>query len=296
MPVEGSVTYDFSGCGSSGGGGTGGGGNPGSGGGSVGSPGGGWNPGGGGGSTPSNPIWSNPIKNHRNLFDLVKVDIGFNTGNTNKNLNVLKGIVDNNLQTLYSKASDTQEHGYIFSKQKKNGKYVSVANQTPLPLKTGSVWALNIESAIDNAINTGLLHAHTNKHTIIRENNTETKAVPMFSHSDLQAVFRLGIKKNPTTEKELYDLFVGLMTSESLYIVMFPSDTTKSNFQSVANGTPFSYYINSNEIWKKVGDELRDEYKKITTLTIPPSPTQEAAMYEKALLKVLKKNNITRWV
>ncbi len=294
MPVEGSVTYDFTGCGSTGGGGTGG--NPGSGGGggSVSNPGGGWAP--GGGTTPTTPIWSNPIKSHHNLFDLVKIRVGINTGNTNTNLEVLKGIIEHNLPTvqdLYSKANATREYGYVYTKQLKNGKYVPLANQVPLPLNNGSNWALNVDDYIKIAINTGVLHVHTNKNTIIHDaSNRETKANPMFSHSDLQTIFRIGKVNSMSNKKELYDLFVGLITSNNLYVVMFPSGTTKIDFQTVSNGTPFSYYINVNEFWTKVGDELGDKYKKIATLTIPPSPEQEAAMYEKALLEVLKDNNI----
>lgn len=265
---------------------------PSSGGGSVGSPGGG---GGGGGSTPANPnpspIRSIPIK-IKEMLDLIRIQISI--GNTNKNLDVLKGIVDNNLPTLqdlYSKASDTQEHGYMFTKQKKNGKYTPLANQVPLPLKTGSVWALNIDDYVKIAINTGFLHTHTNKYTKTRDkSNKETKADPMFSHSDLRAIFRIGKEESMSNKKELYDLFVGLMTSESLYVVMFPNGTTKNTFQSVANGTPFSLYINSNEKWIKIGEELREKYSNITFST-KPEPIK-AKMYEKALLEVLKDNNV----
>lgn len=292
MPIGGSVTYDFSGCGSPGGGGPGG--NPGSGGGggSVGNPGGGWTPG-GGGSTPSNPIWSNPIKNHRNLYDFVKVDIGFNNGNTNKNLEVLKGIVTNNLPTLqdlHSKASATREHGNMFIKVKKNSKYVPLANQTALQLENGSNWALNIEPALKIAANTGIIHTHTNKNTPINENGTQTKANPMFSNTDLQALFLLSAD-NTLNQKELPDLFFGLMTSESLYVVMFPNDATKDNFNS-KYGTPFFTWKNDKKRWNKIGRELRDEYKKITSATDSPTPAQEAARYEKALLTVLKDNNL----
>ncbi|SFO31623.1 hypothetical protein SAMN05421741_13612 [Paenimyroides ummariense] len=173
----------------------------------------------------------------------------------------------------------------------KNGKYTPLANQVPLPLKTGSVWALNIDDYVKIAINTGFLHTHTNKHTIIyNESNKETKADPMFSHSDLRAIFRIGNVKSMSNKKELYDLFVGLMTSESLYIVMFPNDATKINFQTVSNGTPFSLYINSDEKWIKIGRELRDEYSKISPSTA--GDAVKAKMYEKALLKVLKDNNV----
>lgn len=262
------------------------------GGGSVGSPGGG----GGGGYTPvrPNPINSNPVKRIGDLFKDGLAFFQISIGNTEKNLDVLKGIVDYNLPTLeylYSKASSTQEHGHIFTKQMRDGKYVSVANQVPLPLQTGSNWALNINDYVKIAINTGFLHTHTNKYTITRDkSNKEVKADPMFSHSDLRAIFRIGKEESKSNKKELYDLFVGLMTSESLYVVMFPNGTTKSTFQSVANGTPFSYYINSNEIWEKVAEELKDQYSNITFST-EPEPIK-AKMYEKALLKVLKKNNV----
>lgn len=256
--------------------------------------------GGGGGYTPTNPnpnpnpqpIKSFPVSGFRGFLDRTKIQISI--GNTNKNLDVLNGIVQNNLATLqdlYSKASDTQEHGYMFTKQKKNGKYTPLANQVPLPLNNGSNWALNINDYVKIAINTGFLHTHTNKHTIIYDDSgNETKADPMFSHSDLRAIFRIGNVESTANKKELYDLFVGLMTSESLYVVMFPNDATKINFQAVSNGKLFSYYKISNEFWKKVAEDLKDKYTKINSSTA--TEPVKAKMYEKALLEVLKDNNV----
>ncbi|WKW46934.1 hypothetical protein P3875_02445 [Myroides sp. JBRI-B21084] len=288
MPKSGSVIYDFTDCGNSNGGGTGGGGNPGSGvGGTVGAPGTGWTP----GTNPSSPIWSNPIKNPGRVIEIGELISDFNIGVNNKNLEVLNDIVTHNLPTLqdlYSKASDVREHGNAFIKVKKNGKYVALANQTPLPLNNGSNWQLDIESAVKNKFNTGILHTHTNKNTTIYEYNQPTKADPMFSHTDLRALFLLSAD-NATNKKELPDLFVGLMTSESLYVVMFPNDATKDNFNS-KYGTPFFTWKTNDKMWKDLGKELRKEYSKINPSTA--TDALKAKMYEKALLRVLKDNNL----
>lgn len=103
---------------------------------------------GGGGYTPTNPnpnpnpqpIKSFPVSGFRGFLDRTKIQISI--GNTNKNSEVLKGIVDNNLpilQDLHSKASANREHGNAFIKLKKNGKFNPFANQTPLQLKNGQI-------------------------------------------------------------------------------------------------------------------------------------------------------------
>ena len=205
-------------------------GNGGGGGGSVGIPGDsfpGGLPGGGGSGG-----WSSPIKHPIDLIEIGDILLDPNIGTFNTNLKTLKGLVENNLatlQALHSNASDPLEHGNAFSKQKINNQYTPIANQTPLQLANGSNWALNIIPAVKVAANTGILHTHTNKNTSIIENGKEVKAVPMFSHTDLRALFYLG-QSFPTSNKALPDLFFGLMTSESLYVVMFPNDATKINF------------------------------------------------------------------
>src|SRR5690606_19211743 len=214
-----------------------------------------------------------------------------NIGTFNTNLKTLKGLVENNLATLqdlYSKASDNREHGNIFIKVKQNGKYIPLANQTPLQLANGSNWALKIIPAVKVAANTGILHTHTNKNTPIYEKGKEEKAGPMFTHTDLRALFYLG-QSFPTSNKALPDLFFGLMTSESLYVVMFPNDATKINFVT-KYGTSFYTWRDNDEKWNDIGEELRDEYNKITPSTA--TDAVKAKMYEKALLTVLKDNEL----
>lgn len=280
---------DFSGCG----GGTPGSGGGGGGGGSVGSPGGGGGNPGGGGSTPANPIWSNPIKNPGNIFAVGQLVGGINIGTNNKNLEVLNGILENNLATLqdlHSKANDTREHGNMFIKVKKNGKYTPLANQTALQLENGSNWALNIKPAVENPFNTGILHTHTNKNTVIYVYNEPTKAVPMLSHTDIQALFFLSTA-NSGNDKQLSESFFGLMTGQNLYVIMFHNDATLTNFFS-KYGKHFANMRVNTKLWAKIERELKDEYSKITSVSSSINPALEATMYEKALLRVLRDNNL----
>lgn len=110
----------------------------------------------------------------------------------------------------------------------------------------------------------------------------------MFSHTDLRALFLLSAD-NTTNKKELPDLFVGLMTSESLYVVMFPNDATKDNFVT-KYGTPFFTWKNDKQKWEDIGNKLRKEYGKISPSTA--TDAVKAKMYEKELLTVLKDNNL----
>lgn len=110
----------------------------------------------------------------------------------------------------------------------------------------------------------------------------------MFSHTDLRALFLLSAD-NTANKKELPEVFFGLITSESLYVVMFPNDATKDNFNS-KYGTPFFTWKNDKQKWNDIGEGLKDEYEKISPSTA--TDAVKAKMYEKALLKVLKKNNL----
>jgi len=261
------------------------------GGGSVGSP------GGGGGYVPvrpnpnPSPIKSIPIK-IKEWLKIIRLQISI--GNTDKNLDVLKGILENNLATLqdlHSKANDTREHGNMFIKVKKNGKYTPLANQTALQLENGSNWALNIKPAVENPFNTGILHTHTNKNTVIYVYNEPTIAVPMLSHTDIQALFFLSAA-NSGNDKQLSESFFGLMTGQNLYVIMFHNDATLTNFFS-KYGKHFANMRVNTKLWTKIERELKDEYSKITSISSSINPALEATMYEKALLTVLKDNNLS---
>lgn len=191
---------------------------------------------------------------------------------------------------MYGKANDTREHGNVFIKVKMSGKYIPLASQTALQLGNGSNWALNIAPVLKITANTAIIHTHTNKNTTIYEYNQPTKADPMFSHTDLRTLFLLSAD-NTANNKELPDLFFGLMTSENLYVVMFPNDATKTNFVT-KYGTPFFTWKNDNKKWGDIRDDLKDEYGKINSSIVNVTPDEKAKKYEKALLTVLKDNNL----
>lgn len=239
------------------------------------------------------PIKAAPARNHADLVYIGGALIQINIGTNNKNLEVLNSIVENNLatlQNLFSKANDTREHGNMFIKVKKNGKYTPLANQTALQLENGSDWALNIKPAVENPFNTGILHTHTNKNTVIYVYNEPTIAVPMLSHTDIQALFFLSAA-NPGNDKQLSESFFGLMTGQNLYVIMFHNDATLTNFFS-KYGKHFANMRVNTKLWNKIERELKDEYSKITSISSSINPALEATMYEKALLRVLRDNSL----
>src|SRR5690554_1190903 len=244
------------------------------GGGSVGSP-------GGGGTGGGAPVRSVPIRCPGDFIDIGDVVVlNPNIGSFDTNQQTLKNLVKNNksyIQTLHTNSDDTREHGYAFTKQKINGAYTPWVNPVSLQLASANNWQLNINVALKNSIHIGILHTHTNPNTEIYEHNTATKAAPMFSGTDIQALFHLS-SANTNINKKLSEVFLGLITSESMYVLMFPNDATLDNF-GVKYGRAMFTIRRDTDVWEKIGNELRKEYEKIT------QPT--AIDYEKALLKVL---------
>src|SRR5690606_30953786 len=113
--------------------------------------------------------------------------------------------------TLYNNRNDTREHGYAFTKQTINGQPSPFANSTALQLSNGSDWSLDIKTILEVSNYTGLMHTHTNPNYKIVTKGGFYYADPMFSHTDIWALFRLS-RPNNAINKELAESFMGLIT------------------------------------------------------------------------------------
>jgi len=237
------------------------------------------------------PVKTTPIKLP---VDFVKVgDLIFdpNLGNQDINKATLKKLVASNkviLQTLLNNSTDTREHGYAFSKQKINNEYTPKANLTEIDVNAASNWSLNINPIITISNYTGIIHTHTNPNAQVLLNGSYIKAPPMFSHSDILALFLLS-KENTSIKKQLAESFFGLLTPTSLYVIMFPNDATLDNF-GTKYGKAFLTIKKDKKMWGEINQFLEKEYGKIVSST--DTDQVKAKKYEKALLTILKKNNL----
>lgn len=294
MPVEGSVTYDFSGCGGSGGGGTGG--NPGSGGGggSVGLPGGG-NPGGGGGSTPSNPI----------KFPVDMIDAGlivsrisfYKTNHNHKTLKAISNssVIKADLIDFDSKLKQIREFGnaYAFKEtiithnNKKIEKKYEYSHKLTLPNPTGVNTKIDASSA--NSSYAGVIHSHP-EHL----GSLSKQGAPLFSMGDLVSVFKYANETPVSKNRKPAEAFIGAVNKYGLYMVMLPNDVDNTNlairYADFTKTTPIGNDIVGDETkpkWVDIDKELTDRYQEIESSGDPEHLKKTA--HEKALLQVMKK-------
>lgn len=263
-----------------------GGGSGGSVGGSVGGPGSGPGSGGGsggGGSTPTQPIKANPIKSPGYFNDIGGYLAQINNGNTNNNSKILKSLVENNkvaLQDLYAKKNYNQEHGYRFSKTK-TGDLIKVVAPISLPLVTA--YSLGTKILRINHSIIGFVHTHTNPNQKV----DDSYAHPMFSHTDIMALFDM-VNKNPSIDKNPPDLFTGLMVNGGFYVIMFPNDVTHNNiatkYSNFATMTNNKMAANREaQVWTDMENKLKTYYENIRR-----NGSNKDIRYEKALLLTLK--------
>lgn len=260
------------------GGGTGSGGD---GGGYVGNP-------GGGGSTPSNPI-SNPIKLPGDFKKvggyLSQIGVVNNDSNA-KTLKAVSNSLKSDLTEFDSKLSLLKEYGAAYNFKTMNGIY-SFYQKLTLPNPTGVNTKIDTSNA--NASYCGVIHTHP-EHL----GSLSNKVAPLFSTADLLAVFKFANETPVSPNRKPSEAFIGAVNKYGLYMVMLPSDVTKTNM-----ATKYADFTKTTAIGNKiVGDdkktkwidmekELTKEYQLIES-SIDTEDIKKKA-HEKALLKIMKK-------
>lgn len=300
MPVGGSVTYNFSDCGSSDGGGSGGGtsgngGNP-----SVGNPGGGWAPGGGIGGRPEQ---SSPIKFPVDIIDSGIIVSEYSFYKTNHNHKTLKAISNSSaikadLTDFDSKLNQIREFGkaYAFKEttithpNKKIEKKYEYSNPLTLPNPIGVNTKIDASKA--NTSYAGVIHSHP-EHL----GSLSKQGAPLFSSGDLAAVFRFANETPVSPNRKPAEAFIGAVNKYGLYMVMLPNDVDNTNlatrYADFTKTTPIGNDIVGDETkpkWKKIEEDLTDKYQKIESSGYPEHLKKTA--HEKALLDVMKDNGL----
>lgn len=180
------------------------------------------------------------------------------------------------LNVLYNNRNDIREHGRAFKLNinQTTGARSIVADNTPIPLTTGNEFQLNITSNIGGAY-VGISHTHTNPNTTLSDGS---KALPIFSATDILALIRLAYYFQDVQNKDYNDFFFTLTTNAGTYALKLPSMNNAEFY------TKFHVFLTDKKKQKELKDEIKHQYDDLIRDTSNPSSNQ----YEEALLMALE--------
>ncbi len=274
-------------------------GNQGPGNGGPGGPGSGGPGGGGGGSTPApNPVNPPtrfiPIKHVSDILKSGGLLFDINLGNTNYNHKTLKAVTSlwkDDIQALYTEVKNANtyiEKGFAYRFTYQNGNYSKYPNTPRLTLTNPVGIKTQIDISVVAAYYNGCIHSHPDK-----LGSATQKGTPLFSHTDLGAVFRFVNSSTQAPNRKPSEAFIGVVNKYGFYMVMLPNSVTQENLTTryadfIAIGALNKIKTDMEKPkWEKIKTLLKDKYAKIENTNY--SPEQKKKEHETALLKALQK-------